>query len=218
MGPWPPRLLCTSFSSIPQTSTALPYGNFYRQDMTSTFILPTHHRPARKPAKALPQYTSAQSPFFLPLSHCFLQADMAAPWLRSPARMMYVRTAASSYAAHMLFGLASSWLLPKVWDNGNEGSDLQHMLPLVGVYDTVLQTDEFSVLALPWRPPSCNNSLWGYCISHRNGESREQKQMQYKPRLDHQSSASQAELVCVVFMWYPCCAYIHLGTDIQKIM
>lgn len=31
------------------------------------------------------------------------------------------------------------------------------MLPLVGVYDTVLQTDEFSLLVLPWRPPSCED-------------------------------------------------------------
>lgn len=45
--------------------------------------------------------------------------------------------AASSYAAHMVFHMGSSQLFPQVLDDGNEGSDLQHMLPPVGVYDWV---------------------------------------------------------------------------------
>lgn len=42
--------------------------------------------------------------------------------------------------AHVLCihsGMISCLLFPKVWDNGNEGSDLQPTLPLVGVYDRV---------------------------------------------------------------------------------
>jgi len=58
----------------------------------------------------------------------------------------------------------------------------------------------------------------GILLFPQNGKSREQKQMQDNLGLDHQSSASQAELVCVEFKGLPCCIYIHLRTDFQKRM
>lgn len=84
-----------------------PYSSFYHQNTTGISILLIPLCPVRKPAKqSLTHHVSAQLPFFLPLSHCFPEDDVSAPWLHGPTHMMYVRTAASSYAAHMLFGLA----------------------------------------------------------------------------------------------------------------
>lgn len=131
---------------------------------------------------------------------------------------MYVRTGASSYAAPVLFGVAGSSLLSKVWDNVYEGSALQHALPCVGVYDSVLQTDEFSLLALLRRPPSRNDfprEDVAFPTGTANPGSRNRCRI---TRLDRQGSAPKADPVCVGMMEQPCCTRVHLGTDIQKSM
>lgn len=199
------ELFCPfALPSAPALRPALPCSHFYCPNLTNLCYCPIADHREHQQHKYLSQHVSAQ----LPSSLCHVAVSRLTGLARAftAPHKLCARRAASSYAVHMLFGLAGSCLLPKVRDNGKEGSDLQHMLLLEGVYDTVLQTDEFSLLALPWDLLHAMFPSEDIVFPTRMANPRNRNRCRITLNL----------IVCVRLLGHPCWTCIHTLGQVSK--